>query len=173
MFSLLCLIQVESSPSNNHSMTVIDEMLEDFSQRENTWLSIYQSQHICTKARLHLSVLVEFIQHNRWYSIPLQLYYYPKSIPVRFVSYISDFKYLLVPHQLSSLFYQPRFIDHERDLSHDNTLRTRIGFFNLRTSPHEYPATPFFVCSLYTIGPTDEPTRRKIWTFHYFKKVLI
>ena len=170
---LIGLPQIEGRPAHDHHVTMIDEVLEHLPERKNAGYPVHQRQHDRAESRLHLCVLVQPIQDDLWNGVPLELDDDAEPVSVGFVPHVTDFGDLLVPNQLSDLLDQAGFVDHERDLRHDDALGGLIHFFDLGTRSHYDPASAGPEGVFDARPSTDEPTRRKIGASHQLLEPLL
>ena len=173
MCPLVGLLQIEGRSAHDHHVTMVDEVLEHLTERKNARYPVHQRQHDRAESRLHLCMLVQQVQHDLRNGVPLELDDDAKPVSVGFVSHVTDFGDFLVPNQLGDLLDQAGFVDHERDLRHDDALGVLIHVLDPGARAHYDPATSGPE-SLFDALPTaDEPTRRKIRAGHQLLETLL
>ena len=64
--------KIEARPTNDHFVSVLDELFDHLLQRQNARTSVDERKHDDTKGDLHLCVLVQIVQHDHRNAVALE-----------------------------------------------------------------------------------------------------
>ena len=171
--SLVGLLEVERCAAYDHNVTVLDEVLQHLPERKNARHAVDEGQQNRAEGRLHLRMFVQPVQDDLRNGVPLELDYDAEPVSVGFVTHVTDFGQLLVPHELRDLLHEAGLVDHERDLRHHDALGVLIKILDHGAGAHDDPA-PAGSVGIFDARPaTDEPTRRKVRPGHELLEALL
>ncbi|OPZ46606.1 MAG: hypothetical protein BWY95_01699 [Bacteroidetes bacterium ADurb.BinA104] len=107
-------------------------------------------------------MFVETVQDNVGRHLLLENYHNPHPCSVRLVIDIGDSFKLLVVDKVSYPPDHVSLVDHVGNFSDDNTLSSRMGQFNLRLGPDNYPSPAGFISLSYPLLAIDYTPCRKV-----------
>src|SRR5688572_5311751 len=134
MLAFPSLPQEEVGTASYDIDAVIDEFPQAIENAQLARLSIDDRQHDDAEVDLHLSVLVQIVQHHFGVLATLQLDDDPHAVTIAFVADITDsFEALLIRHG-RNIGNEARFVDLVRQLSDDQRFAVATDVFrgNLR-----------------------------------------
>ncbi len=102
---LASLGQIELGSTDHHVVTVFDEYLQLFLQREHARLVVHQGQVDYAEGDLHLGVLEQLVEDDLFHDVLAQVDDYAHAVAVRLVAQVGYALDLLVLDQLGDALH--------------------------------------------------------------------
>ena len=131
MDALLSLIQVELSTTAYNINLVINVVTKNLAKRKRTRNTVNQGQVNDAKVGLKLSLLIEIVQNNLWYSVTLEVQNNTHALTVGLIAHVRDaFNFLLV-NCLSNLLLEKTLVNLVWNLGNNKALTTALNLLNV------------------------------------------
>ena len=175
MRAIPCLLEIEDCPAGHHLAAMTDERLEHFLQRQQPGLAVHQRNHIDAEDGLERRLRIEVVQHDFRVLAAAQLNHDAHAILVGFVAQPvrGDAFKILLAHQVSDPFDQPRLVDLVGQLGNDDrlTIAAPTHVLEMRASANRKPTAPALVSRGNFLSAVDDAGRREVRTRHQLHQV--
>ena len=164
MDALLSLIQVKLSTTAYNINLVINVVTKNLAEGKRTRNTVNQSQVNDAKVGLKLSLLIEIVQNNLWYSITLEVQNNAHTLTVGLIAHVRDaFDFLLVDC-LSNLLLEKTLVNLIWNLSNNKALTTALNLLNVDFCADRNRTAASLVSVLDALSAHDDATCWKVRT---------
>ena len=164
MDAFLGLIQVKLSTTAYNINLVINVVTKNLAEGKRTRNTVNQSQVNDAKVGLKLSLLIEIVQNNLWYSITLEVQNNAHTLTVGLIAHVRDaFDFLLVDC-LSNLLLEKTLVNLIWNLSNNKALTTALNLLNVDFCADRNRTAASLVSVLDALSAHDDATCWKVRT---------
>ena len=169
---LLCALEVETGPAQDHVAAVVDEELQRLLQAQHDRTPVDDRQHDHAERGLQRRVLVQVVEHREHLRFALQLDHNPHPVAVRLVAEVGNAFELSLRDQLGDLGHEGRLVHGIGKLVDDDPLAPVGRLLQRVASAHDDAAVAGRVRGLDAGCAHDHPAGRKVRALDEAQQVL-
>ena len=170
MGAFLRFSEKEPGAADNHFVAVIDECREDFLEVKGFRAAVNESHVVDAERGLHLSHLIELVEHHIGVGVALELDDNAHSLVVALVVDIGDTVELLFANQVGDIGYKFGFVYIVGNLGYDNVLMI-VLHLDFGTGTDHDSAAAGLICFLHAVVAVDRTSGREVGSDHIFHQL--
>ena len=158
----LCLVQFILRSSGDDFFLMLQVVVQDLAQIQDTRMSVNERQHDSTEVDLHLCMLEEIVQHDFRVHVSAELDSNTHARSVGFIAQSRDAVQDLLSGQVGDCLNEARLVDLVRNFRYDDTVLAMRHFFDIRSGTDSDAAAAGAVRVFDALVALDDSSRREI-----------